>query len=161
MRPYRVSLVWVERNARQRYVTEVRRLELMPVKVSSFDAVAWKLKVVGTSEDGDVFLSEISPTQVTYPLLLGKLDGLDPPPEVDFYYEIQRISRCVGDAPQDPGRYTPVSIPSFSGEDFEWTISLRAQQQQRSAVPTALAPDRDQGFAPASTRPVPGGVLRT
>jgi hypothetical protein len=159
LRPYRVSMVWLGRDRKQRFTETVRKIELVPVKVSAFTAVSWDVSASGMVRDGDIVLSEVSPTQVDYNTLLGKIDDYDPDPGVNFFYEVEQIARCAGGNGFASGRYTPTSIPSFNGDRFEWTIALAAQQQYRA--PEGTTPDRDQTFRPASQRRPRRSILRT
>ena len=162
LRPYRVFLVWWDRDRRQRFTEEsvVRRVELVPVKVGSFDSVRWELSPSGMYDDGLIQLSQVSPAQVDAKTLLGKLDGEDPPPGVEFFYEVVQHKRCPDDRVQ-PGRYTPAAVPYFDAERFEWVVVLGTQQAARSTAPDRDTPDRDNTFKPARLRRKHRNTLRT
>ncbi len=161
MRPYRVVLKWLRRNRDQRFVEEIRSLELTPHKISTFTGVDIEVQASGYDEIGDIVLSQVSPTQVGFDDLIGKIDDKDPDPDTNFFYEITQLTRCVGERPIPPGRYTPTSIPSFDAQDFGWSIVLRTQQQRRSATPDENTPDRDQTFKPSRLPRRPRSPLRT
>lgn len=162
LRPYRVFLTWIRRNARQRYTDAdvVRKIELMPVKVGPFDGVRWELSPVGMYDDGLVQLTQVSPSQVDDRTLLGKLDGDDPPPDVEFFYEVERIGRCPDEDVQ-PGRYTPAAVPYLDAERFEYVVVLDTQQNARAKQANADTVDGDNTFKPARLRRKTRSTLRT
>lgn len=145
LRAYRVKLVWVKRDRRQRYSETLREVELVPVNISSFTGIGWQANFLGMDNDqGELVLTEISPAQVDFDDLQGKWEGEDPPHDVRFFYEIQQLQRCEGGPPIKPGRYTPASLPAYLADDFQWTIVLTSQIVHRGAEGT---PDnRDQVF---------------
>lgn len=157
LRPYRVTVLWLRRDRQQRFSEVVRSLELVPVQISSLASVDRPLGPSGANVEGEILLTEISPTQADYDTLLGKLEGEDPPDDVSFFYEIQQMPRCSSSTPIAPGRYAPSSIPYFDAEQFQWVIGLTAQQQPRDSADVA---DRDQTFTPARVRR-PRSLLRT
>jgi len=161
LRPYRVRLVWWERDGRQRFTKIYRELELTPVQVSTFNDLDWELTEAGMQDQGDLLLSEISPVQVDQATLLGKIDGADPPPGVEFFYEVQQIGRCVGTPPINPGRFTPTAIPYLDGEQFQYFMVIGSQNHPRAAAPGPDTPDRDNTFKPARLRRRRRGTLRT
>jgi len=161
MRPYRVVMKWMRRDKRQRFTQLLQEIELTPHKISPFTSVTLELQSSGLDEVGDILLTQISPTQVDFDTLIGKIDDRDPDPDTNFFYEITQLRRCAGEPPIPPGRYTPTSIPSFDAGKYEWSIVLRTQQQRPSAVPNENTPDRDQTFKPLRLPRKPRSPLRT
>jgi hypothetical protein len=130
LRPYRVFLVW-QRRDRGQVARELRRLELMPVRVAPVEEVRWTLGPVGGHAEGSLALSEISPAQVNEDMLRGRLDGREPEPDVEFFYEIVRAARCEGDDGGRPQRYTPASLVGLNGEGFEYRLVVTDQEAPR------------------------------
>lgn len=127
VRPYRVFMVWQQRDSKQEF-QDVRRLELMPVDVSDaapIHGVSWNVTINARRRDGDLLLANISPNQVTEAELLGKHDGEQIPPDWRFYYEVVRGPLCPGDTQRPRQRYTPAGLPEFTGT--EWIIRVSAQ----------------------------------
>ncbi len=146
-RPYRVMLLWTERDNRQR-AKPFKAIELIPVKISTTNGVARTLSESGMDRIGTIQLSEISPAQVEYLDLLGKIDGQDPGPNIEFFYEVSRQRRCAtGISSGPPYRFVPSVEPYFDAENYEWTISLMDQNINRSDLGDPTAPaDRDETF---------------
>ena len=69
-RPYRVSLVWQERQTDRRW-KQVHSCELMPVRVLTMDSVEIVASDWGADLVGAVSLTEISPNQVDEDTLRG------------------------------------------------------------------------------------------
>ncbi len=150
-RPYRVMLLWSHRNTRQRS-TPFRAIELIPVQVTTSTDVARIMTPSGMERQGGIVLSNISPAQVGYNDLLGKLDNQNPGHDIEFFYEVSLQSRCTLELPGgEPYRYTPASEPYFDAENYEWIINLTDQNMSRSDLTDPTAPaDRDESFRPAT-----------
>ncbi len=146
LRPYRVFLVWVRRDGRQRF-QEIKRIELTPVRVNQLESVSWRLRDAGRQAMGSIVLTEVSPAQVTENDLLGRLDGEPAGPDVDFFYEIVRHKRCAEDTKIQPGRYTVAGVPTLDGEDWQYVVNLADQHNPRWAEDQGK-PDRDATFQP-------------
>lgn len=147
-RAYRVWLVWVERDATQRYV-ERKRIELMPIKVSSLASVDVVLDPTGLRPDGQVTLTNISPVQVDEGDLRGYLDGAPLPSGWDFFYEVRRYPRCAGEQPL-PRRFTIASLPHWDAPGFQYVVRIVDQEVPRSVS------GADQTF-----RPLTGPISKT
>lgn len=146
LRPYKVYLVWQKRSPAQRF-EEIKRIQLLPVKYqlsSEFTRISWKLDIGGGRPEGEVQLSEISPNQVTEGELRGQLDGKDPPPDVEFFYEVVLEPRCPGHTNQI-WRYTINSVPTFVPDKFSFVLDLVDQAVPRAAEDKE---DRDQVHTP-------------
>ncbi len=150
-RPYRVFLVWQERDARQRY-RDVRRVELMPVEISDISAMSWRSAPVGTHADGTVTLTQVSPAQVSEDDLRGRWQGGDPPDGMMFFYEVRRIGRCAGEGERiDPLRFTLASPPALDPKKFEWKVRLTDQlAAPLSPEDAAKQGDNDGTFNPTT-----------
>ena len=145
LRAYRVKLLWVGRDSKQRYSNTVLEVELVPVQVTTFTGIGWQANFVGMdTNQGEVVLTEVSPAQVGFDDLQGKLNGEDPPDDVRFFYELEQIPRCAGRPGIRPGRYTPASLPSYSAEEFQWSIVLASQIVRRDRA--GADDNRDQVF---------------
>jgi len=133
-RPYRVWLVWQERD-RKRKFNEVCRVELVPVRVIALDAVDLDLSQGGLQPDGGVSLREISPLQVTEDTLRGYLDGAlwgADDPDREFFYEIQRHPRCAGEDEPRRRRFVIGAEPHHEGGALEFRVGLVDQEIARS-----------------------------
>lgn len=148
LRPYRVFLVWQQRN-RDRVWETVAEMEVVPVVLRALDSVDLSLSQVGLQPDGGISLSEISPSQVTEDDLRGFFDGkLWGADTIDkqFFYEVRLHERCVSDP--DNGRILPAgtkrrrfiigSEPYFDGSSHQFRVGLVDQE---------IARDRDGGDA--------------
>lgn len=144
LRPYRVFLVWQRRDARQEF-REVKRVELMPVRVSNLTQIDLELAASGLQPSGTLALSEISPQQVDEHMLRGKLEGRDLASNEEFFYEVALIPRCDGDTPIR-GRYTLAGVPFFDGQKFQWRVAVSDQENPRGPF------GEDQTLAPTPTR---------
>ncbi|MAF27871.1 MAG: hypothetical protein CL819_01325 [Croceicoccus sp.] len=150
LRGYRVWLVWQRRNNRQRF-EELKRIELMPVLVSSTADVDWESTVSGMADAGEITLTEISPAQTNGRELFGEVAEFDYhlDPDIEFFYEISVRARCPGDTAEiQPGRYTPSSLPYYDAENFQWTITLVDQEGARTQPPPLGLDDRDGAYQP-------------
>ena len=141
-RGYRVYLVWTKRDSRLR-AQELKRLELVPVNVSDLTEVDWDVTPGGSSADGAVRLTEISPNLVTEDDLYGRLDGEpDLPPGVEFMYEIVRRTRCSTEAAPAPQRFQIASVPHYDPVRLWWEVIVTSADASRA--PEGTTPDRDQ-----------------
>jgi hypothetical protein len=134
MRPYRVTLVWQER-ARPRDWREVYRLELTPVRVIDMTEVGRDLGESGNYANGSIRLTEVSPAQVSENILRGQLPaGVQWGAEThdrEFFFEVQRYRRCVGDAEPPRHRFVLGSEVHHDGEQMFYSFVLVAQQVPR------------------------------
>lgn len=154
LRPYRVRLIWAQRDTRERFQV-IDQIELTPVRVDAVEDVGYDLGIAGRQLVGDLVISQVSPAQVREYQLRGKMaDGQDPPDDVEFFYELERLPRCQQDAPIAPQRYTPIGKPGFDAPGYQWIVRLAAQQNPRG--PEGQYPDRDNAFQPQRVPPVPG-----
>lgn len=134
LRPYRVFLVWAERQI-DRTFRQHHICELMPVKLLTMDSVELTGSEWGENLIGGVALDDISPMQVTEDNLRGYLDGEDwasKSSEREFYYEIQMHARCAGQLTPRRRRFRQATEPYFNGEQFKFQISLVEQEIPRS-----------------------------
>lgn len=133
-RPYRVMLVYQERG-RQREWREVYRLELMPCRVVAMDSVGRELGENGNYADGQMRLTEVSPQQVTEPMLRGQLPagvqwGADTH-DRELFFEVQRMRRCRTDPENPRHRFVLGSEIHHDAEQMFFTFVLVAQQTPR------------------------------
>lgn len=148
-RPYRVFLVWQERD-RNRTFREVRKIELMPVKLVALDSVDLQLEAAGLTGEGGVTLREISPAQVSEDDLKGRIDGADwaaDDGDREFFYEVQRHPRCEGRDPTERRRFVLAAEPHLDGGKLQYRVQLVDQE---------IARDRDgndRTVAPTPKRP--------
>lgn len=131
LRPYRVFLVWRERNEQSREFEELERLELTPVRLASFDGMDLSLSAGGLQPDGALVLRDVSPQQVSEWTLRGyrggKPWGIDDPDE-EFFYEVQLHERSLSDRQPRRRRFNLGAEPSLNGEGYEWRIGLFSQE---------------------------------
>lgn len=142
LRPYRVFLVWQERDRVRVWQTKCE-LELIPVRVMDLDGVDLELSQAGLQPMGAIKLSEVSPAQVTEDDLRGYLGGrLWGQTTVDeqFFYEVRLHERCNPERASrlfPPGgpkrrRFTLGAEPFLRGDRFEWRIGLIDQEIART-----------------------------
>ena len=132
-RPYRVFLVWAERNRNREFV-EVFRKELIPVRLVALDAVDLDLSQAGLQPEGGVSLREVSPLQTTEDELRGFLDGSlwgRDDADREFFYEVVLHSRCEGDPAKRRRRFVLGAEPHFDGPGFQFRIGLVDQEIAR------------------------------
>lgn len=127
---YKVSLVWVRRDAQQVF-REVKRIDLMPARVDRVSEVRWTTGETGAYHEGTLLLSWVSLSQVSDQDLLGHLDGADPPSDVEFLIEVTRFARCPDDRPE-PQRYAPASLPEFDLLNHQWVMTIQDAHQSRT-----------------------------
>lgn len=120
-RPYRVCLIWTKRNSRQEFV-EFRRLELVPVKISSLSEVSMDLAIFGANAEGSIKVTNVSPHQVDEDDLRGLLDHRPVDHDIQFFYELVRIPRCQTDGPTRRRRFTLGSLPNLKALGWEFTL---------------------------------------
>lgn len=151
-RPYRVELVWTKRDTRLR-AQEIRRVELIPVKVSNQTEIEWDQLPGGFGRLGLIRLSEISPNLVTEDDLYGRLDGkVDLPPDHEFFYEITLRARCEGAEAGRPQRYQVASIPWYDPLKMGWEILVTPADPNRARPGEKIDPDQTRRH-PATPRP--------
>lgn len=128
MRPYRVFLVWQQRDV-QRVWQEVARIELMPVRVSDLSDVDLDLTRAGIAPSGALVLREVSPQQVDEQTLRGWRDGAQwaTTDSREFFYEVVMHERCPGGTKARRQRYTIATQPFLNGARLEWKVGLVSQ----------------------------------
>lgn len=150
LRPYHVALVWTRRDRNQVF-QEVRRLELVPAKVSSLsEGLANRLAASGYRPDGAVRVSKVSPRQVNEDMLRGHWRGKPPAQDEEFFFEVYREPACAeGDTPRRH-RFTLGSVPYLDGAKFGWDFVLVDQEVPRSPA----GRDQDTAAARPAARPI-------
>lgn len=133
-RPYRVAIIWQERD-RKREWREVYRVELMPVRVVAMDSVARELGESGNRAEGSMRVTEVSPQQVTENMLRGQLPagvqwGADTH-DREMFFEVQRFRRCPEDPENPRHRFILGSEVHHDAEQMMFTFVLQAQQVPR------------------------------
>jgi hypothetical protein len=134
LRPYRVRLVWQERNHDHEW-REVTSLELYPVLVLGLDDVDLQTEADGMTDIGRVRLRKVSPSQVDEETLRGNIRGIQwsqDTTEREFFYEIQQLGRCVGEGEHRRHRFVLAANPHYDAENFQWRVSLHDQRQART-----------------------------
>lgn len=152
LRPYRVRLVWQERDADYEW-REVTSLELQPVQVLGLDDVDLQIESDGLSPIGRVKLRKVSPSQVDEETLRGNLRGIkwsQDTTQREFFYEVQQLGRCAGEGEHRRHRFVLAANPHYDAENFQWRITLHDQRQART-------PDGRDVSVPQE----PGGLLTT
>lgn len=138
LRPYRVSLVWQERNRIKGEWIEVHRIELMPVRVRTMEDLALEVGPAGNFFSGPLKLDEVSLQQVDEATLRGYRGG-EPwaggHSEREFFYEVQMRRRCAGDPEPMRHRFTLGGAVHCDGESFEYVLRLVPQIVQRGPGP--------------------------
>ena len=165
-RPYRVFLVWQERE-RDREWRSVCEMELIPVRLMALDRVDLELSEVGLNPEGAIQLREISPAQVTEDDLRGFLNGEkwgSNTIDRQFFYEVRLHERCT---PQDvPGRVFPAggprrrrfilgTEPHLDGDRHQFRVGLVDQEIARSRTGRDQTINPDRAKPPALPRLVP------
>jgi hypothetical protein len=137
-RAWRVFLVWTRRNRTQVF-EEIKRIELMPVKVSQLDDVSLDLDPSGLATRGSIHLSEISPVQVNELTLRGFINGALPRDDEEFVYEVRRIPRCASEE-TIPRQFTISTAPHFHPTKLMWTVGLTTFDAGGAIDPTYRPP---------------------
>lgn len=133
IRPYRVFLVWQERD-RQRNWQQVARKELMPVRVIGLDGVDLALSQAGVNAEGAITLREVSPALTNEDELRGYLEGQDWASQTsdrEFFYEVQMSQRCPEGQTPKHRRFILASEPFLRGEFGEFRVRLIDQEISR------------------------------
>jgi hypothetical protein len=148
VRPYRVFLVWQERD-RYRIWRERCRLELIPVRLEGLSGVDLTLAEAGLNPEGIITLHEVSPSQVTEDDLRGFLDGAlwgKDTVDREFFYEVRLHERCIGRGPGGTKRRRFIlgAEPEYKGDDLQWEVGLVDQEiaRDRSDRDRSLDPER-------------------
>lgn len=146
VRPYRVFLVWQERDRTRKFV-EVCRKELTPVRLVALDAVDLDVSQAGLQPEGGIQLREISPAQTSEDELRGYLNGVAwgaDDPDREFFYEIQLHPRCIDDETPRRRRFIIGSEPHFDGGGFQYRVGLVDQEiaRSRDGVDRTVADER-------------------
>jgi hypothetical protein len=142
VRPYRVFMVWQQRDRHQVY-QDVRRLELMPVLISDaspIHGVSWSTTVNARRREGDLLLTNISANQVVGSELLGHHQGEEIPADWQFFYEVVRMPTCPTDTGIRSQRYTPAGLPERTAT--EWIVRVSVQDNSAHADGTDATHDR-------------------
>lgn len=166
-RPYRVFLVWQERDRDRRWRC-VQELELIPVRLIALDAVDLELSQHGLNPEGGISLREVSPAQVSEDDLRGYLNGQPwgaDTIEREFFFEVRLHERC---RPQDvPGsmrhaeggprrrRFTLGAEPHLDANGYQWRIGLVDQDIARTRDGEDQSTDPDQQRVLPTPRIVP------
>lgn len=135
-RNYRVALIWTRWSGGERgRGVEVVALEeaILPTpNVSDLKTVRIEVEQVGSLEQGEVTVSQISP-RYTEAELLGlsrfTIPGDQLPEDMNFYWEIF-YPGTDGDGVRR--RFTPKSAPNSNPTKFEWAIRLVRQSEDRT-----------------------------
>lgn len=133
-RPYRVFMIWQERDRRREW-KEVYRRELIPCRVVAMDSVGRELGENGNYADGQMRVTEVSPQQVSENILRGQLpDGVQWGAEThdrELFFEVQRMRRCPTDPESPRHRFVLASEVHHDAEQMLFTFVLVAQQVPR------------------------------
>lgn len=168
LRPYRVFLVWQQRDRDREWRTAVE-MELIPVRLAALDSVDLSLSQAGLQPDGGINLTEVSPSQVTEDDLRGFLNGeLWGSDTIDrqFFYEVRLHERCVSGDGVDSRilpkgtkrrRFIPGSEPYFDGASHQFRVGLVDQEIARDRDGKDATIDRRQVTTalPSAPRIVP------
>lgn len=133
-RPYRVYLVWQQRDRDLNWQLHHRR-ELMPVRVRTLESLDIVASNWGEDIVGGIILDEISPAQVTEDTLRGYIDDIDWVSEStgrEFFYEVVLRPRCGDQLSSRTRRFYQASEPSFAPGRFEFSIAVAHQHIARS-----------------------------
>lgn len=147
VRPYRVFLVWQERN-RSRSWYEVHRKELIPVRISGLDGVDLSLSAAGLQPEGGVTLREVSPAQTNEDELRGYLNGSNwggESSDREFFYEVVMAKRCAGESEPRRRRFILAAEPFLRGGAGEFRVRLVDQEIARVDGQDRTAPKVHQG----------------
>ncbi len=132
-KPYRVQLIWQERQA-DRSFKELRRLELTPVTMVTMNSLEVVASRWGESNLGGVALEGISPRQVNDDTLRGYIDGEDWVSKAngrEFFYEITLINWCSTELKNKRRRFYPATEPNLEADTGQYQISLIQQSNDR------------------------------
>jgi hypothetical protein len=125
LRPYRVFLVWQERDFSTREWLTVRELELVPCKAIGMHEVELTVTPAGVLPTGPVKLREVSLQQVNEDTLRGALDGQPwDGADREFFYEIRLHQRCASDPAPRRRRFVIAGEPEARASSFEWIVRL-------------------------------------
>ena len=134
MRPYTVHLVRIHWSGRERYegtATVIADDPILPTpKLTSLDALAEVLHVIGLDEHGSVQVSQISGSY-TEDDLRGQGAGGEPVAATDeFFYEIM-FPRPDG-LPGERRRFSLSGTPIYDAGRLQWTVRLEKADQDRT-----------------------------
>lgn len=133
-RPYRVFMIWQERDRRREW-REVHRLELVPARVIAMDSVGRELDEGGNHAEGAMRVTEVSPKLVTENMLRGELpSGMQwggDTHDRELFFEVQRYRRCPEDPEPPRHRFVLGSEVHHDAEQMMLTFVLTAQQTPR------------------------------
>lgn len=140
IRPYRCYLMhgqWTGSRRGEGVLQILSRREITPVpRVKDMGGVSEVVRATGTTEEGGVFIDQIS-GRYTEDDLMGRTPDLQDPalmrtsrPTIEFWWEI------VESRPSQPTsimrRFYPVAAPSLSRDGFQWQIALTRQDYDRA-----------------------------
>ena len=132
-RPYRIRLVRTRWSGDYRgdgveSITSI--IELLPVpRVLGLDGLTNQMMPVGTNEQGDLQVDNIS-GRYTEEQLSGLNDDGSPPDDTEqFWWEIE-FTRDDG-RPSDKRRFAMSSPPTYNPTGLEWTVALTRLQGDR------------------------------
>ena len=136
-RPYTVSLVHTRWTGGVRNEGAEEVLDVVPLlptpKVTGLDAMLYRQETVGRIEEGDVRVTQISPSMTE-----DQLNGLGPngepiPDDQCFYYEVGFLQ---ADGTTIRRRYTN-AVPVYQPEKLGWVVTLHRllADRQRDGTP--------------------------
>lgn len=126
LRPYRVYMVklgWTGPTRGDGVLTEVSRVEILPVpKVADMASVQLMLQPGGLDEQGNIIVSEISAKYTEFQLRGLGPGGEELDPNQEFMWEVS-WARDDGTTPIRR-RFHPIALPNYNPGMFQWTITL-------------------------------------
>jgi len=140
LRPYRVFLVhgtWTGEREGQGQLLRTSRRELLPTpRVRSMDSVRQYLRATGRTEDGDIYIDQIS-ASIPEDDMLGKTPDLRDPSNPRSALEVSEFWwEVVEERPSDPKpvirRFVPASAPDLRRDSLAWSINLTKQDYDPS-----------------------------
>lgn len=140
MRSYRVWLVhvlWSGQRIGDGTAIEVSRQEILPTpNVIDMQGTSEVMHAIGLSEEGGISIDQIS-AKYTEDDLMGMTPDLVDPAlartgvrNAEFFYEV--IEARPSNPQPIPRRYVPDGVPMLSRDEFQWKISLKKQDFNRS-----------------------------
>ena len=151
IRPYRVFLVhgaWSgDRRGFGQFIVR-SRIELKPTpRIRDMGAVRQMLRATGRSEEGDLYVDEISAT-LTEPDLMGDTCDLRDPSTprtgastAEFWWEVEEV-RPGSPTPQ-VRQFVPVAAPDLRRDRFQWAISLAKRDYDPGRAGDTSGGDRE------------------
>lgn len=130
LRPYRVFAVVIDWTGKEegRGDPVVTELELLPTPLVKFRGLRLELKTAGKTDRGYIDISEISP-RFTEDQLQRSFHVKPLTDAQEAFYEVRQDAR-EGAEPLRR-RFVIRGVPERDAENFQWTMRLSAQNQQR------------------------------